>query len=227
MSPRFIVRTALEKRLDIIAITDHNSAENVHAVLTAAEGSPLTVVPGMEIASREEVHILTLYPDIDAAWRMQEIIYSDLKRSDDESFVEEQVIANEHDEVEGFCPYILVGATSFGVKKIVELVHECSGLALAAHIDRQAFGIIGQLGFIPPRVPLDGLEVSPHVPLAEARRRFPEYAKYPFITNSDAHFLNDVGKAHTTFFLQEPSFKGILDALRDQNGCSICEGGAP
>ena len=46
MIPPLIVRRAKELALDLIAVTDHNSAENVGAVMAAANGQGLSVMPG-------------------------------------------------------------------------------------------------------------------------------------------------------------------------------------
>lgn len=221
MAPTRIVETAVAQELDIIAITDHNSAENVIPVMHAAAGSGLTVLAGMEITTREEVHIISLFPTHQHAARMQEIVYETLDRTSDQSMIDEQVMATEFDEVEGFCPYLLVGATSLSVRNLVDTVHEMDGIAIAAHIDRQSFGIIGQLGFIPPRVLFDGLEVSRHVPLEDAPKRFPEYTRFPFLTSSDAHFLRDIGSVRTEFHLEIPGFHEISAALRGRDGRGI------
>lgn len=223
MAPTRIVEAALLRKLDIIAITDHNSAENVGPVIQAAAGSPLTVLAGMEIATREEVHVISLFPTYERAADMQKKIYETLEKTGDQSMIDEQVIATEFDEVEGFCPYLLVGATPFGVRNLVDTVHEMGGLAIAAHIDRQSFGIIGQLGFIPPRVAFDGLEVSRHLPLAEAHVRFPEYNRFPFVTSSDAHYLKDIGSVRTEFRLEAPDFHELHRAFRGENGRGISD----
>ena len=207
---------------DIIAISDHNTAENVEAVIKLAADTSLVVIPAMEISSLEEVHVLSLFPDIDAALEVQEIVYQHSNRSDDPHYVEEQVIVNEHDEVEGFCPYMLINATALSLRQVVDLVHLSGGLALAAHIDRQAFGVIGQLGFIPPRVHFDALEVSSRCPLGECHQRFPEYSHSTFVTGSDTHSLRDIGSAWTTLCLVEPSFEELRMAVKNEGGRSVC-----
>ena len=61
MTPRNIIRNAVAAGVDIVAITDHNAGDNVAAALRAAVGSGVTVLPGMEGQTREEVHLLTLF----------------------------------------------------------------------------------------------------------------------------------------------------------------------
>jgi PHP family Zn ribbon phosphoesterase len=221
LSPRNIVERSLQVGLDIIAISDHNTAENVDAVKRAAVDTSLVVIPAMEISSLEEVHVLSLFPDLDAAREVQDIVYQHSSRSQDSNYVQEQVIVNEHDEVEGFCPYMLIGATTLSLRQTVDLIHLSGGVALAAHIDRQAFGVIGQLGFIPPRVHFDALEVSSKCPLGECGQRFPEYSHHTFVTGSDTHFLHDLGSVWTPVCLLEPSFEELCKALRHEGGRSV------
>jgi PHP family Zn ribbon phosphoesterase len=159
-----------------------------------------------------------VFPVVVAARDVHDVVYQHLSRSDDSEHVEEQVIANERDEVEGFCPYLLISATTLSLRQTVDLVHLAGGMALAAHIDRQAFGVIGQLGFIPPRVHFDALEVSRRCPLGECPQRFPDYAQHTFVTGSDAHFLTDLGSAWTPVHLFEPTFDELWKALKHEAG---------
>jgi 3',5'-nucleoside bisphosphate phosphatase len=221
MSPKSIVQTACARNLDLIAISDHNTVQNVQAVIDASKNTSLVVLPAMEITSREEVHILSIFPDLMSALSIQSQIFAGLEQSQDEGYIQEQVIANGYDEVEGFCPYLLINATSFTVKRVVEMVHEADGLAIAAHIDRTAFGIINQLGFIPPSIPLDALEISRRIPMDQARIRYPEYGQYAFITNSDAHYLKDIGAVWTGMMIDTPDFDELKSALHGKEGRAL------
>jgi len=62
MTPPKIIRKAREKGLQIIAITDHNSAENIPA-FNALKYEDIKVFAGMEITTSEEVHVLALFED--------------------------------------------------------------------------------------------------------------------------------------------------------------------
>ena len=149
MSPRRIVAEARLRGLDLIAVTDHNSAENARAALRAAEGTP-AVLPGLEVCSSEEVHVLALFDSLEAALALQEEVYRGITAANDPERFGLQVIANEHDEVlTGFDEHLLAGATAWSVESVVEAIHDVGGLAVAAHVDREGFGIIGQLGMIP------------------------------------------------------------------------------
>mgnify|MGYP001094118835 CR=1 FL=1 len=219
MTPVHIVQEALRKKLDIIAITDHNSAENTPAVIAAAKGTGLWVVPGMEITTSEEVHIIGLFPDLASAWSMQEVVYEHLMPGEnDPDHFGLQVVANENDEVEAINTLLLIGATTMDLDETVDQIHLHRGLAVAAHLDREAFGILGQLGFIPPDLELDAVEVSRRLSLYQARARFEEYGRFPMVRSSDAHSLEDIGAGVTRFLLARKDIAELVLALKGEKG---------
>lgn len=161
MSPRNIAARAQGKGLDMIAVCDHNSAENVIAVRRAAERVNIEVIGGMEVTTKEEVHILALfdrYQD-ESLLSLQEIVYESLQGEREWKHGGDQVVVNEDDEVVGFNTRPLVSATRLPLEKTVDIIHSLGGLAIASHIDREGFGILGQLGFIPEGLPLDAVEI--------------------------------------------------------------------
>ena len=160
MSPRAVVETSIEEQLDIIAICDHNAMENVQFVLRSVEGKPLTLLPRMEITSSEEVHLLALFDTLDDLTKIQNIVYDHLPGTNREEIFGCQTIVNELDEVEGFNDRFLLGATQLSLLEIIHHIHGFGGLAIASHIDRESFSIIGQLGFIDQDIPLDALEIT-------------------------------------------------------------------
>jgi PHP family Zn ribbon phosphoesterase len=218
MGPRAIVEQAARQGLDVIAISDHNSSENVPAVVNAARGRNLTVLPGMEVTSREEVHILAVFDSIDNALRLQEMVYRHLPGENDAEVFGPQVVVNEDHDVLGFNHRLLAGATELTIDQVVDSIRGLGGLAIASHVDRETFGIIGQLGFIPEELELDALELSVNTSPEEARRRFPQYAGRAFIRSSDAHSVADIGKAWTALLVDEPTTREIKKALRGQDG---------
>lgn len=211
MTPKAIVREAQAKDIDIIGICDHNSGENVAAVKKAASKYGMTVLGGMEICSREEAHILALFDNEASLEKTQEIIWERLSGENDPTAFGEQVIADEEGRVLGINHKLLTGAVDLAVGEIVDLVHRYRGLAIASHIDKEAFSIISQLGFIPEGLGLDALEVSGNYKLHPFN--YDSY-RLPFITSSDAHFLHDVGKIYTKFLLEAAEFSEISMALK-------------
>ena len=218
MSPRAIVRKSLEVGLDLIAVCDHNSAENVAAVIRAASEKTLWVLPGMEVSSREEVHTLAIFDRVDQVLQMQEWVYSRLRGTNRPELFGDQVVANEFDEVEGFNDRLLIGAVQISLAELVKQVHRLGGLSIASHVDRPSFSILSQLGFVPKDLNLDALEVSVHTDRESARKGIPGVEDCALLSFSDAHFLSDVGTASTSFLMEAPCVSEIRLALKEQEG---------
>lgn len=219
MLPTTIIKQARDKNVDVVGICDHNSAENVLAVRKAGEKEGVQVLGGMEISSSEEVHILAFFDDDGALLEMQNIVYENLFGENDEKYFGEQLIVDEYDKIIGSTNKLLIGSTSLGIDRIVELVHSLGGLAVASHVDRDSFSIIAQLGFIPKELPLDALELSWRCELSEVNN----YESYglPLVKSSDAHFLSDIGKAVTTFSLSASSFSEVAMAFQNVEGRTV------
>ncbi len=218
MVPTAIVDQAKRMGLDIIGICDHNSAENVRAVLEAGRRRDLPVIPGMEITSREEVHVLGLFRDEEVLSALQNLVYGNLPGENNPDFFGAQTIVDECDDVIGSTTKLLIGATGFSLEETVQVIHEAGGLAIAAHIDRERFGLVGQLGFVPEGLPVDAMEVSPHASV-EA------WDDYTVVTFSDAHVLRDIGRSSTSFLLEEATLEEIGKALRNEDGRGILTAG--
>jgi predicted metal-dependent phosphoesterase TrpH len=223
MSPRRIVEEAGRKQLDVIAICDHNSTENVGAVLRAAEDSGVMVLPGIEVTTEEEVHIVGLFATVEVAESMQELVYRNLEGENDPETFGMQPVVNENGEVLGFNPRLLIGATRLSVDRTVEAIHERGGLAVAAHVDRKMFSLVGQLGFVPIGLPLDGLEITGGIEYREAWRKFDRHGYYELIRGSDAHFPNDIGSAPFGFLGERPTVEELRSALHGKEGRRILE----
>ena len=224
MSPRNIVTTAIERNLDIIAITDHNASENIVATMKAAEDKLLTVLAGMEVASAEEAHLIVLFEKFESIEQFQQVVYDNLMSFNiDQRAIEEQVIVNEKDEVEGFNDHLLFGATALTFQQLVNEVHRLDGLAVASHVDRESFSIIAQLGFIPEDLPLDALEISPKMSIEQARSLFPDVNRFPLVKSSDAHYPTDIGRQRTNFLIEEPTIEELKLALSNSEGRKVLE----
>jgi PHP family Zn ribbon phosphoesterase len=219
MSPKRIVERAREVKVDIIGICDHNSAENVRAARNAGSARGVKVLAGMEVNTAEEVHVICLFDEAEAVLQLQDMVYESLTPGENrEEIFGEQIVANEFDEVEGFNKRLLIGATAVTLKNLVGEVHRLGGVAIASHIDREVNSLIGQLGYIPEDLELDALEISARISRARAVEKFPGIEKFPIISSSDAHFLEDIGSRVTAFSLEEPTFHEIGKALRGSGG---------
>ncbi len=208
MSPKSILKKALEEELKIIGICDHNSAENVSAFLKLCQADEIYVIGGMEVTTEEEVHVLALFDSLEDLLELQDIVYEELP--EDESISEEQIVVNENEEIVRFNKKLLISSSNLSLNRLLKIVQERDGIAIASHVDRESFSITGQLGFIPEEMNFDALEIMDS-------KRIPEIQlshDVIFVTSSDAHYLNDIGSRFTTFLLESASFWEIRDCLR-------------
>ena len=232
MSPTAIVRQALHRGLGVIAICDHNTAGCVRAVAEAAArlngegggeaGTALVVVPGIEVTTREEVHVLGLFAEVAAAERVGEYVGEHLAGVNDAELFGLQVEMDAHDRPVAVWDDLLIGATDLSLSTVVRAIHTAGGWAVAAHVDRERFGLLGQLGFVPPGLALDALEHSPRTPRAEALQRFGEGGRWPMLCGSDAHQLSAIGAGGCVLEVSEASPWAVGWALRGERGCAVC-----
>ena len=223
MYPRALIEKSITEKLDVIAICDHNSSENVSYVLNCAKGKPITVLPGMEVTSLEEVHVLALFNDLPDLLKFQTTVYEHLPGTNREDYFGLQVIVNDKDEVEGMNERLLIGATDLSLNYIVNEIHSLGGLAVASHIDRPSYSVLSQLGFVDLETHFDALEISAATGLKKARRQYPELSDQAFITSSDAHLIRDIGRGATTMIMQAANINEIKLAFEKREGRQIVE----
>jgi len=223
MHPMALVQKAIEAKLDMIAICDHNSSANVPYVINAARTSKLKVLPGMEITTSEEVHLLAIFDSLYNLTLLQKIIDQHLAGVNDEERFGVQAIVNENGEVEGINNQLLIGATDLSMETLIGNIHQFDGLAIAAHIDRESFSVLSQLGFIDDNAGFDALEITHLTGFDQARIKYQELCNYSFIVSSDSHFIKDIGQDFSRIYLEEPSFTELKMALKKQNGRYIME----
>ena len=222
MTPPAIVARALDEGLAMIAICDHNSARNAAAVQEAA-GDRLAVLAGMEVTTAEECHVVGLFPDAGAAAAAGLQVEATLPPADDgyEAFFGEQPLLDAFGAEVGREPLALATATTLDVDAAVAVIHRHGGLAVAAHIDRRSFGVIGQLGFFPGEAGFDAVEVSRHVPEDAASEAPFRVHGLPLVHSSDAHFLSDIGVARTAVRCERPGYDELVLALAGHGGRSV------
>lgn len=215
MSPRNIISRAREVGLDIVAITDHNMVENAFYANEIAGKTPPLVLFGMELQTMEEIHVLVLFDLYETALGFQTKIYDllpDVKN--DPAYFGDQVVVDEKDEIVRFEERLLLNSAQISLSEAVSTVKSKKGLVIPSHIDSPSFSIISQLGFVPDDLPFDALEVINRkstddlLPLVGQNN-------FPFVTFSDAHYLNEIGKRRTDLRLKEASLGEIGRALQE------------
>lgn len=219
MDPKRVVEKAVACGLDLIAICDHNTVGNCAAVVEAAKGSPLRVLPGCEICTSEEIHLLALFEDLERARAVQGYLDAHLAGVNSPEVFGYQIEADAEGHFTGECTDFLLGALDQGVAEVARAVRECNGLVICAHIDRKSYSVISQLGFMPPDLAPDAVEMT----LPGLFGAFPlsHAAGFPVITASDAHFPEHVGRWTTLFCMKEPSFVELAMALKGHHGRSV------
>jgi 3',5'-nucleoside bisphosphate phosphatase len=224
MSPRDIVLRAREAGLDIIAITDHNSVENARCASEIGRKSDLLVLPGMELQTSEEIHLLAIFGDNDEALVFQKEVYDSLPPVENNpDYFGDQVVVDENDNIIRFENRLLLNSVQISLDDAISLIKSHGGIVIPSHIDNPTFSIISQLGYIPENLDFDALEIrdKENIPLVLP---FIMKKNLPFVTFSDAHYLADVGKRRTTLNLPEPCFEGLvraLGALKDATGAHL------
>ena len=225
MTPPSIVAAALARRLDMVAICDHNAAGNVGAVQEAARAAdgPLVVLAGMEITTAEEVHVVGLFPSLGAAEAVAASIRTMLSSADADyyAFFGEQWLLAADGHQTGAETVALALATPLSLSAAVDLIHRSGGLAVAAHLDRRLFSVFSQLGVFPRDAGFDGVEVSSHT--RSDSPRLPEFRALdlPITSSSDSHFLEQIGTTVTDLWVEEPTFAELAMAFAGVGGRSV------
>jgi len=218
MIPPLIVRKALECNINLIAITDHNASENAQAVMRAAQGTPLTVLPGIELQTKEEVHCLCIFDTQEQLAEIQKLVDEKLPKipNNIEIFGEQFIVDHTGDFIKRK-ETLLLNSTNFSFEEAYHVVNDLKGLFIPAHVNRKAFGVIYNLGFIPSTIPLFALEISRHISPEEAISLHPQLCNFSIIQNGDVHFLDDFLGA-TTFYINKPTVDELTLALKRKNG---------
>lgn len=209
MTPNNIVNMALLKNLDAISVTDHNSCDNVEAIMKVAN-SKLIVVPGMEVQTKEEVHLLCYFGDLDRLMDFGELIRSKLPNiANVPGAFGNQLIMDEEDRILGQREQLLISSVDLSLDEILEEVYKREGALIPAHIDRPSFSIISQLGFIPESLRNGMVEISSLD--SKYNNKFP---KEKILYSSDAHQLGQILERESFLYVDKLSVSDIINALK-------------
>lgn len=217
MIPPFIVDEALARGLNLIAVTDHNATGNAAAVMEAAAGTDLHVLPGMEFQAQEEVELLCIFETLEQASAWQDIVTDHLlpRENDPERFGPQFLVDAEGDFVAEDM-HFYQGAARISLSEAAHKVKELGGLIIPAHIDRPTKGLLGVLGLWPPDLEADAAALSCNLRPSQARERFPFLPNIPLIANSDAHWLDAIGTTMTLFEIAAPTIAELRLAFRGE-----------
>lgn len=219
MSPVNIIKKAKEQKLDIIGITDHNTT--LHGPLLRRLGikNNIYVLTGAEVTTREEVHCLSFFENDEILGEFQKYLESNLPfiKNKPDAFGY-QVVVDEHENIVREIEPLTITALNQSIEDVESKVHQLGGIFIPAHVNKHVNSILGNLGFLPPHLNADGIEVTGNTNESAFLEKHREFAMYPILKNSDAHQLNLIGKFINIFEIEKPSFEEIRMALhRKQN----------
>ena len=209
MTPNNIVGMAYIKGLDAIAVCDHNAAKNLPAIKEVADTMGVVLLPGMELTTKEEAHMLCYFESVDACLAFGEYVYAHLPDIPNrKAFFGAQQVMNSQDEEIAEESKLLISALDLSFEACEQQIHRHGGICVPAHINRGSNGVLNALGFLPMGAKYDALEVSdktapPHMDLSG----------YRILRSSDAHYLEDILEQEFFIETEEKSAKALLKAI--------------
>lgn len=220
MTPGNIVGMAALKGLDVIAITDHNSCKNCRPAMKIAEAYGVSVIPGMELTTSEEVHVLCLFSSIDDAEAFDAYVEEHLMPipNKPETFGRQE-LTDEEDRVIGEYPTLLISATDISFDDVFSLMEKYNGVMIPAHIDKSSFSLLANLGFVPPNSHFYCFELKDMSGLHALSEANPYLKECRVITDSDAHYLEYIAEPVHNLYAKSASPKDILAALKMSTEC--------
>ena len=219
MTPRNIIWHAEQNGVDIVAITDHNASDNVRTAMEAAKGTTVTILPGMEVETKEEIHIVVLFEKLRQLDEWERIVHVHRSgRLNDTTKFGAQFVVDAEDNLIREKEEMLLTSLTLRLEDVTETVDAIGGICIASHVDRPVFSILSQIGFIPPDINLAAVEISRRTTKQDIVKRIPSLGAWPIVASSDAHTIKDfIEGPKTVFFIEQPSLSEIRQALFGQN----------
>jgi hypothetical protein len=217
MTPANIAGMASLKELDVIALTDHNTCRNCRAAMKSANDAGLLLIPGMELCTSEEIHVVCLFDTLEGAEAFGAEVYRalpDIRNRPD--IFGEQVIMGEDDEPAGTEPKLLINATSISIGDAAGLAAKYGGAAFPAHIDKPSNGAIGVLGAFPCDAGFAAAELSPNSEEKTFTAAHPETAGLKILRDSDAHYLWQISERVNSLSLPELTRAVVTEYIKRQ-----------
>lgn len=211
MGPFNVIKTSINKGLEIISLTDHNITENCIAFKLASQGR-IAFIPGVEVCTMEDIHILLYFSSLTDSLKFQDFIFEHLLplKFNPEKFGY-QVVVDANENVVRMEDKLLISAVQLSLEDIIKTGRKFNALIILSHIDSDSYSITSQLGFLPDNLDIDAVEIQS--PKSES---LISTIPYPAITSSDSHYLKYLGRRYTEFYINEPTIDEIRKALRKE-----------
>jgi len=223
-TPGNLVAMAALKGLAAIAVTDHQSCGNLRSVETRARAAGIVAVPGMELETSEEIHLVCLFPSVDAALVFEREVRASMPDLPNRPEIfGHQWLIDEEDEPIGEEPRLLHIASGIGVEQAFRRVDALGGVVVPAHVDRDSYSLLSTLGTIPPELPVGWLEISAFCDEKALLARHPELSDRSLLRSSDAHRLGEILEPCMMLDVEPCDFAKtgvftVLRALRPKKG---------
>ncbi len=215
MTPNNIVNLASLLEIKLLAITDHNSCENCEAAVAVGKKAGVLVVPGMELCTAEEIHVVCLLPDCDAAQAFSAFVRKNSPYYQNrEEIFGEQLLMNENDEIIGHESQLLISASSIPVSNVKDAVEDFGGICFPAHIEKDSYSILSVLGGWPPECGFTAAELHDRGRCEQIVTQYQLPERLRLISSSDAHYLEQLGAAGDSVELPECSIGALFSLLR-------------
>lgn len=216
MTPNNIINMAYIKGLDVISVTDHNTMLNTRPLVELGGKKDILVVPGIEVTTKEEIHVLCYFVSLSKGLEFQNIIYEGLPQiKNNRDIFGAQYIMDSDDNCIGELEKLLISSTKYSIDEIYHLAQDYDGIMVPAHIDKKVFSLISVLGFIPDNLKINTLEISNNRDIDFVKRFIFNFNDYEIIVNSDAHFLEDISEAINYIYPKELNNRSIISYLKN------------
>ncbi|NJK95936.1 MAG: PHP domain-containing protein [Bacteroidales bacterium] len=216
MSPVNIIKQAVKQKLDIIGITDHNSTLHGPLLRRLGKQNNILVLTGAEVTSREEVHCLTFFENDEILGIFQAYLEKHLPNIKNKpSVFGYQVVVDENEHILKEIKNLLIAGINQSINEIEIMVHQIGGIFIPAHVNKPANSLLGNLGFLPPDLQIDGIEITSQTNISDFRSRHPEFDSYPILRNSDAHQPEQIGSFWNNLNMESLKFEAFRQALKN------------
>lgn len=219
MSPTQIIAKAKELGLDMIGLTDHNSTRQSKLTKEIGEKNGIFVLRGAEVTTQEEIHCLAFFEKDEELDIFQAYLEKHL------SFVENdpdkfgyQLVVDEEENVLDMEDSLLISALNQSMDEVYEKVKSLNGIFIPAHINKKSTSVMSQLGFVPPDIKADALEITRHITKEDFIKKNAYLKNFTFIQSSDAHYIHLIGETYSVFHMKELSFDEFRKTLKREDG---------
>lgn len=214
MTPYNLVNMAKLLGYDIIALTDHNSCLNCPAAVQAGEEAGITVVPGMELCTCEEIHTVCLFPELENALEFSKFVRENTPYiANKPEIFGDQFIMDSADGITGQEDLLLTTASAISIDDVTKTVRSFGGAVFPAHLDRASYSVLSVLGFLYPEMGFTAAGFTHKAYFPQYEERHPLLKNMKKFKNSDAHYLENMVEPSVTVDLPECTPQAVIDYI--------------